>query len=79
MPPFPTAYVPDHPTGERIALDPRKHPDYPRPGCTEPACGWPDPCDACYDAAVAAELAGAGLPHDGHHEGDAPPVIGWSL
>lgn len=37
------------------ATDPRKHPNYPRPGCTEPACGWPDPCDGCYDAACAEE------------------------
>ena len=35
--------------------DPRKHPDYPRPGCDEPACGWPDPCDRCFDAACVEE------------------------
>ena len=56
-----------------------RHPDYPRPGCVELGCGWPDPCDACYAAAHAAESAGHGLPRDGHHEGDPPPVIGWSL
>jgi hypothetical protein len=53
-----------------------QHPDYPRPGCTEPACGWSDPCEGCYDAACAAEEAGHGQPTDGHHEGDAPPTIG---
>lgn len=56
-----------------------RHPDYPRAGCDEPGCGYPDPCDACYAAACAAEEAGHGLPRDGYHEGDPPPVIGWSL
>ena len=58
---------------------PTKHSVYPRAGCDQPGCGYPDPCDACYAAACAAEEAGHGLPRDGHHEGDAPPVIGWSL
>ncbi len=40
-------------------------PDYPRPGCTEPGCGYPDPCDGCLgDALTEALRDDPGVPPD---------------